>query len=282
MIKIKMVGLILLFIITGCFGNDEEKIDDVRDPDEISDGENITLTGRVGSYMDGNLFFTLIDGDQHYTIFIDGDEEIIMGEYVRVSGLWNEAIDGLEKETLDVLTETEKIDYFKERFIYITIDINNFPNNINHTCVTPKFDLTFTNHSQESLSHQDLHDDDFPYAVYYFINEQHSVAHGTIDDYQEIYEQTNDAEIGLLSNQGFIRFSDIQFNNSEEVEYWAGGKITRSEFGTAGSPNILGNYNAGEHEISFAWALRNNYDPIFLFISDPVKVNLLSAECELR
>jgi len=276
---------ILLLIFTVACGN-KETTSSIETSDELIDGEKATITGRVLSYQEGNLFFTLVDGldpfEDNYTIFIDGDEPITLNDYVRVSGIWLDEVDALETHSLEVLTEKEKSEYLQQRFAYLEIEIKDYPNNISHTCETPKFTLQLTNKGSEEITHQDLYDDDYPYAIFYFINNNHSRANAALDNYETVFVSPGNANMNYISNQGITHFNNLKSNQNAEAEYWGGGLITKSEFGTGGSPNIFGNYNQGKNKISFAWAIKNNFDPIFLFESEPVEINLVTEECILR
>ncbi len=283
--KIKFIlTLLVISLMIGCFGNNEEE-NELMDLDNVQDGDRVTITGRVFSYYEGGLSFTLVDGtnpyEDVYTIFIDGDEPVVVGEYVRVSGIWLEENDALDTEDFKVLSEEEKRDYFKQRFVYLETEIKDSPDNINHTCETPKFTLEISNEGQEKISHQQLHEEDFEYAYYYIIKGNHHRASAEFEDYDEVFRDAKNDHVGHSGNRGFVKFSDIAPNTSREVEYWAGGRIVPSEMGTAGMPNIFEHYSVGEIEISFGWALKNNFDPIFLHISDPVTVNLISNQCEM-
>ncbi len=284
--KIKLFSLFfILFLIAGCFGNDKEE-NDLMELDNIKDGDRVTITGRVSSYTEGNLFFTLVDGtnpyEDSYTIFIDGDEPIVDGDYVRVSGIWLEDNNALDTEDFKVLSEEEKRAYFKQRFVYLETEIKDYPDNITHTCETPKFTLKINNEGKEKISHQQLHDENFEYAFYYFIKDEPHRMNADFEDYEKVFEEISDNHVGHSGNRGFVKFSDIAPNNSREVEYWAGGRIVPGEMGTAGMPNIFEHYSVGKIEISFGWALKNNFDPIFLFESEPVEINLLSTTCEMN
>ncbi len=277
--------MIFCMIVIACGSNNNDKDEyNVKDPSELEEGENTTLTGMVSWYFDGDLFFTLTDNETDYKIFISGDEDITMGEYVQVVGEWDKINDALVANNIKKLSENEKIEYLRTRFPILEIEILEYPKNIAHTCETPKFKFKLTNTGINTVSHKDLHTYDYDYGFYYFINEDWSRANADREDYTEVESNIKKDElslIGFLSNQGFMYFEDIKPGESREVEYWAGGQVTKNEFGTAGSPNIFGNYEVGEHDFSFAWADKNNYDPIFFFKSDSVKIKLNSDECDL-
>ena len=242
------------------------------------------MTGRVWDYMDGSLFFTLEDNNEHYTIFISPDENITTGEYVLAEGIWDKINNALDAQTVKKLSGEEKMTYLRSRHPVLEIEILDYPKTVAHTCVTPKFKLKLTNTGAETVTSKDIHTEGYEYAFFYFLDEHWNRANGDRENYSEVAESIEEDElrlIGLLSNQGFTYFENIEPGESREVEYWAGGHISRSEFGTAGLPNILGNRQKGETNISFAWALKNNYDPIFLFNSDSVKVDLLNNQCEM-
>ncbi len=244
----------------------------------------MTLTGRVWSYMDGSLSFTLEDNNEHYTIFISPDENITTGEYVLAKGIWDKTNNALDSQTVKKLSEEEKMTYLRSRNPVLEIEILDYSKTVAHTCATPKFKLKLTNTGIETVTYKDIHIYEYEYAFFYFLDEHWSRANADRENYSELAEEIKEDElriIGLFSNQGFTYFEDIKPGESREVEYWAGGHISRTEFGTAGSPNILGNQQRGGIEVSFGWALKNNYDPIFLFKSDSVKVNLLNNQCEI-
>lgn len=287
--KSKLLLLLPLFalILLGCglFNGEEKNNDVVKDPSEIEEGKNITLTGRIWSYMDGNLSFTLEDKDEHYTIFISPDENIITGEYVRAEGVWDKTNNALDAQNIKKLSEEEKMTYLRSRHPVLEIEILEYPKTVAHTCTTPKFKLKLTNTGNDTVTHEDIHTYEYDYAFYYFLGENSSRANSERENYSELAQEIKEDElslIGFLSNhQGFMHFENIDPGESREVEYWAGGKITKTEGGTAGLSNILGNQQRGEIDVSFGWALKNNYDPIFLFESDSVKVDLLNNQCEI-
>ncbi len=285
--KIIFVSLpIFAFILLGCglFNGEENDYDAVKDPSEIEEGENITLTGRVWYYFDGDLFFTLEDKDEHYTIFISSNEDISIGEYLQAEGTWDKTNDALVAENIKKLSEEEKMTYLRSRHPVLEIEILEYPKIVAHTCATPKFKLKLTNTGTNTVTHEDIHTYEYDYAFYYFFDEDWHRANADREDYSQVAGQIQEDElslIGFLSNQGFMHFEDIKPGGSREVEYWAGGEITKNELGTAGLPNILGNQQKGETNISFGWALKNNYDPIFLFKTDSVGVELLNENCEM-
>lgn len=264
-----------IFLACGLFEKKEDV--SVKDPEQLEQGEKITLVGRISFYMDGDYYFNLQDGEQDYTVFISTDQSLNIGDYVEVKGIWEKEINGLSSESIRILSEDEKIAYFESRFPFLKIEILESPKTIAHTCATPKFKFKLTNTGTDTVTYKDLHKEEYNYAFYYFVNENFSRANADREDYLE----TEKEQSILVSNQGFIHFEDIAPGQSREVEYWAGGIVNKHEGGTAGSSNIFGNYPVGEHEFFFAWADKNNYDPIFLYKTEPVKVTLLTDKCDL-
>ena len=266
---------------------------EVTSRDDLTDNANLIITGRVDQYREGGFSFTIVDGlditEDTYRIFIEGDEPVVVGEYVQVRGVWLEEQNALDSVDFKVLTEEEKRAYFKERFAYLEIEVADYTENIDHTCVTPKFTFNIENKGKEIVTHQDLYDEEYPYAFYFFIdddyiNEDWNFANGMledIEDYGEVFVGNESHGLDHMYSRGFLHFDELNPNQSMEIEYWAGGHISRSDFGVAGTPNIYGNSEVGDIEISFGWGIKNNYEPIFLYLSEPVTVNLASSECKL-
>ncbi len=281
----KIISLLLITLAFTTMGCDLFKTDDeIKDPENLEQGEKTSLTGRIHYYYEGDRFFTLEHKGEEYTIFIDNNEKIVIGEYIRAEGTWEKEANGLAAEKIHFLSENEKADYFKKTHSYLEIKILEYPKQINHTCETPKFKLEITNAGNETITHKDLHTYDYEYALYYFINDMWVRANADRENYVEVKENITDDEkelIGLLSNQGIFFFDDLKPGQKTEVAYWAGGEVSKNELGTAGSPNIFGNQNIDTHEFSFAWGIKNNYDPIFLFKSEKIDITMLSDQCNL-
>ncbi len=262
----------------------ESQESEIVNPDDLGDGQRTVITGRVNFYYDGDLFFTLRDGDQYYTIFLPESTYVSTGDYVKAEGVWEEVSNGLAADSVRTLNDEELASYMRSRHPYVEIEIVDYTANVGHTCDTPKFTLLLTNRGNETITHRDIHDYDYSYGFYYFIDDNWSKANADRDDYGDVMGQvgTDEAQlIGLLSNQGFMYFEDLEPGESTQVEYWAGGAVVRTEGGTAGSPNIFGNYPSGEYNVSFAWVDKNNYDPIVLSRSESVTVSLSSDKCDL-
>ncbi len=275
---------IFAFVLLSCGLFEKEETASVKDPSQLEEGEKVTLVGRVTFYMEGDFYFHLEDMGQEYTIFISRDDRVNMGDYVEVKGVWEKEINGLSSESIKKLSEDEKRAYFESRYPFLEIKVLEYPKSVSHTCYTPKFKLEVTNSGKETISHKDLHTEAYDFGFYYFLNDSWTRANANRENYTEVKEQVNEEEkalIGLLSEQGFLYFEDIKPGQTREIEYWAGGQITKTELGTAGSPNIFGNQSVGEVDVSFGWARHNNYDPIFLYKTEPNKINLLSDRCDM-
>ncbi len=282
--KLSYLTIFLLLTLVVACGNDETTI---KHPSEASDGDKVKITGQIISDT-GTASYTIKDGlhapDDHYTIFEKGDESIDVGEYVQVKGVWIAKLDAVETNDFKVLSEDEKQTYFQERFAYLNIAITDYPEEVSHGCATPKFELEFHNKGEETITHEKLHDDEYPYTLYYFIDDEPHRAFRMLDDYDNTFAIPTSPNLDTVHNLALHHFDDLKPNDKTEIAYWGGGHVTdESTAGIAGIPNIIQtNGEQGENEISFAWAIKNNFDPIFLFQTDPVTVDLITEECIMR
>ena len=314
--------LILLLIFTkgfGLFKSDSssisskigkynlEEMDDLSITGTFSEGNTIKTFGRVTDY-EGSDIFTLVAEDRSFFVYLYDPkdtskkisiDDISNSDYVAVEGVWDDLWYGLVADKV-VKLDTDMVEiYLASKIPMLEIEILNHTENITHTCFTPVFNLRLTNTGQIPISHRYMHTTEYGsggYRIYYFIDDNHSMANANREDYDDVKVTLEDPkEIGLLSNQGFTYFDDILPGQSVDTEYWAGGLVTESLYrdmfnddgthkraGVGGSPNVFGNYDIGGYEFSFAWARMNNFDDVeFLNRSNTVKVNLMDTECSL-
>lgn len=317
-----LIGFILTLIFTKGFGLFKSKgltpskvgsydLNEVDSYSYVWDFENdkaLTVFGVVSDLSDTS--FILKDPEEedsqiivYFVNPLDKSEIVNLGDisnndYVISEGKWDTTYTALIAEKITKIDEDIVKDFIASKIPMLEIEILEHTENIAHTCDTPKFNIRLTNTGQIPISHKYLHDTDYGsgYRIYYFIDEDHHIANAYREDYEEVIKDLEDPkEIGLLSNLGFMYFDELAPGQSVDIEYWGGGQVTESlhrdmfnddgshrRAGVAGSPNIFGNYDVGEHEFSFAWARMNNYDDVdFLNRSNTVTVNLLDSECSL-
>jgi hypothetical protein len=324
LILLPLLLLLLLIIFTngfGLFGSDSstlspkvggynlEEMDSFSSLWDFNNEDPLVVFGKVSGLNDGVYFYLHdIEDNSEVTVYfnrIDDERELEIirnmsdGDYVVVEGVWDAFLSSISADRIVKMEEDEVLAFLSSKVPMLEIEILDYTENITHTCETPIFTIRLTNIGQIPISHRYMHTTEYAtggYRIYYFINDNHSMANANREDYDSTKSNIDDPrEIGILSNQGFLYFDDIQPGQSVETEYWAGGQVTESLYsdmfnddgthrraGVSGSPNIFGNYDVGEYEFSFAWTRMNNYDDLeFVNRSNTVTVNLLDDNCSL-
>lgn len=215
-------------------------------------------------------------------------------DYAIVEGTWDINMTAIVAKNIVRIEKEKALELINAQRPLLEIEIVEYPENITHTCETLKFKLKLTNTGQIPVSHADLYNRDYDYALYFFIDGVHRIANSDREDYEQLKEELDDlTQIGLLSNEGFIYFDEIKPGKSTTVEYWGGGKITQSLYsdlfnddgtnrraGISGEHNIFSRKDKGDHELYFSWGKKNNWEnPEFLTDSNKVSINLIDNEC---
>jgi hypothetical protein len=290
-------------------GYNLEETDSLSSVWDLEDEDSLVVFGKVSGLGDGVYFYLHdIEDNSEVTVYfnrindekeLEKIEDMSNGDYVIVEGIWDSSLFSISADRVVKMDEDEVLAFLSSKVPMLEIEILDYTENITHTCQTPVFTIRLTNTGQIPISHRYMHTTEYAtggYRIYYFIEDNHSMANANREDYDSTKANIDDPrEIGILSNQGFLYFDEIQPGQSVETEYWAGGQVTESLYsdmfnddgthrraGVSGSPNIFGNYGIGEHEFSFAWARMNNYDDLeFVNRSNTVTVNLLDDNCSL-
>jgi hypothetical protein len=290
-------------------GYNLEELDSFSSLWDLNNEDPLVVLGRISGMGDGVYFYLNdIEDNTEVTVYfnrIDDEKELesiqnmSSGDYVIVEGMWDGFLIAISADKVVKMDEEQVLAFLSSKVPMLEIEILDHTENITHTCQTPIFTIRLTNIGQIPISHRYMHTTEYAtggYRIYYFIDDNHSMANANREDYDSTKASIDDPrDIGLLSRQGFLYFDDIQPGQSVETEYWAGGEVTESLYsdmfnddgshrraGIGGSPNIFGNYDVGEYEFSFAWARMNNYDDVeFVNRSNTVKVNLLDDSCSL-
>jgi len=81
----------------------------------------------------------------------------------------------------------------------LEIKILQHPSVVANKCAIPKFILEIKNIGKEPITHQQLHIEEYTYGIFYFIDDQPSIAHSTRSNYQEVFDSIPKDQLPLIT-----------------------------------------------------------------------------------
>lgn len=277
-------------------GYNLDELDKIEDSSNWTDGKTIKLFGRVQSVEMITLFYIYADGSS-MVVYNQNEETyeakipldgVVNDDYVVLEGVWSTSKMGIDLQKITKVEKNKAETYLQSKVPMMEIEIIDYPESVNHVCEDLMFKLKLTNTGNVTITKDELFDYEYNYALYYFVDE----------DFRKSYDFDEDR--GEIANLGLKDFEKLDPGESIEIDFGGGGKVVATYYsdlfeddgsnrlaGGSGEHNMFSGKATGAHSVKFAWVQdRDDFapsiQPVFLFETLPVSINLQSQECDTK